>query len=81
MADSDPSPPEDVFHQQAQDSLPFAHFQRVRPRPQAGTEGGECFGEPQIIGLIGASGLQRLPFGLHRLLLLAQFRHANPQLL
>ena len=31
--------------------------------------------------LVGAGCFERLPFGLHRLLLLAQFRHARAQLL
>ena len=30
--------------------------------------------------LVGAGGCQRLPFGLQRLLLLAQFRHASTKL-
>ena len=70
-----------LLHQQAQNLLPFAHLQRVRPQAQLGTETGEGFCQPQAMRLIGAGGFERLSFGLHRLLLLAQFRHARAQLL
>ena len=72
---------QDLFDQQSHDFLPLTHLQCVGPEPQLGTETGERFCQPQAMRLIGAGGFQRLPFGLHRLLLFAQFRHANTQLL
>ena len=73
-------PHQNLFDQQAQDFLLVAHVQGIRPRPQLRTETGERFGQPQAVRLIGAGGFQRLPFGLQRLLLLAEFRHASAEL-
>jgi len=72
---------QDLFDQQAQDFLLVAHVQSIRPRAQLRTETGERFRQPQAMRLVGAGSLQRLPFGLQRLLLLAEFRHASAQLL
>jgi hypothetical protein len=72
---------QDLFHQQTQDFLALAHLQRIGPQAQLGTETRERFCQPQAMRLIGAGGFQRLPFGLHCLLLLAQLRHASAKLL
>jgi len=74
-------PHQNLFDQQAQDFLLVAHVQGISPRPQLRTETGERFGQPQTMCLVGAGCFQRLPFGLQCLLLLAQLRHANTQLL
>ena len=72
---------QDLFYQQAQDFPALAHLQRIGSPSQLGTETRERFRQPQAMRLVGVGGFQRLAFGLHRLLLLAQFRHAHAQLL
>jgi len=72
---------QDLFDQQTQDFLSFAHLQRVGPQPQLGTETGERFHQPQTVGLVRGGRLQRLPFGLNCLLLFAEFRHPTAKLL
>ena len=82
MADGQNIPPhQDLFHEQSQDFLPLTDLQRVGSEPQLGTETGEGFCQPQAMRLIGAGCFQRLSFGLHRLLLLAEFRHTRAQVL
>lgn len=71
---------EDLLHQYPQDLLTLGHIQRVRSRPQPCTEIGKCFNQPQVLRLIGGSRLQRLQFGLNRVVLLAELRHAAAQL-
>jgi hypothetical protein len=73
-------PYQDLFDQQAQDLLLLAHVQGGGPRPQLRAETAERFRQPQAMRLVGAGGCQRLPFGLQRLLLLAQLRHASTKL-
>lgn len=43
-------------------------------------EVGERLDQPQILGLIASGRFQRLQFGLHRLILLAEFWHAAAEL-
>ncbi len=40
----------------------------------------ECFNQSQILGLIVGGCFQRLQFGLNRLILLAELRHAAAEL-
>jgi hypothetical protein len=72
---------QDLFHQQSQDFLALAHLQRVCPCPQPGTEIGERFDQAQALGMVGGGRFQCVQFGLHRLLLLAEFRHPAAKLL
>ena len=82
MADDEGIPShQNLLDQQAQDFLLLAHVHRIRPRPQLCTEASERFRQPQAMYLVGVGGSQRLPFGLQRLLLLAELRHASTKLL
>ena len=71
---------EDLLHQYPQDLLTLGHIQRVRPRPQPCAKIGERFDQPQVLRLVGGSRLQRMHFGLKRVVLLAELRHAAAQL-
>jgi hypothetical protein len=71
---------QNLFHQQSQDFLTLGHLQCVGPQPQLGAETGERFDQPQALGIVRGGRFQRLPCGLNRLLLLAQFRHPAAKL-
>jgi hypothetical protein len=71
---------QNLFHQQSQNFLTLGHLQGVGPQAQLGAEFGERLDQPQALGIICGGRFQRLPFGLNRLLLFAEFRHPAAQL-
>jgi hypothetical protein len=71
---------EDLLHPYPRDLPTLGHMQCVRPRPRPCAEIGERFGQPRVLRLAGGSRFQRLQFGLHRVVPLAEFRHSATKL-
>ena len=67
---------DDFLDEQPDDALAFQHVQAPGLRAQALEEFAQCVSEPQVGGLIGKLGTQRLQFCLQPCLALAQLGHA-----